>query len=175
MERSIHLIDKNLFSIKQYQFPPPPPKIGLNLFKESHRSSPLCVRRRLRLYIYPSWPEVMVGCDREWRGYSQVCGQQGQNLTMAISPIKMFSSAAAGVMNTVSVFQWLSGKDEEKMDPNKSVVFGYDGVPAHLVLAIPAQYVHNLCFPTRHCWKGFTIVWKRPQRPTFRVRKFKDV
>ena len=27
-ERSLHLIDKNLFSIKQYQFPP---KIGLNL------------------------------------------------------------------------------------------------------------------------------------------------
>ena len=29
---SLHLIDKNLFSTKQYQFPP---KIGLNLFKES--------------------------------------------------------------------------------------------------------------------------------------------
>ena len=24
IERSLHLIDKNLFSIKQYQFPPPP-------------------------------------------------------------------------------------------------------------------------------------------------------
>ena len=29
------------------------------------------------------------------------------------------------------------------MDPDKSVVFGYDGVPAHLDLAIPAQYVHS--------------------------------
>ena len=34
IERSLHLIDKNLFSIKQYQFPQ---KIGLNLFKESRR------------------------------------------------------------------------------------------------------------------------------------------
>ena len=33
------------------------------------------------------------------------------------------------------------------MDPHKSVVFGYDGVPAHLDLAIPAQYEHSLCFP----------------------------
>ena len=41
IERSLHLIDKNLFSIKQYQFPP---KIGLNLFKESRRILPLCVR-----------------------------------------------------------------------------------------------------------------------------------
>ena len=35
IERSLHLIDKNLFSIKQYQFPP---KIGVNLFKESRRT-----------------------------------------------------------------------------------------------------------------------------------------
>ena len=61
-ERSLHLIYKNLFSIKQYQFPP---KIGLNLFKESRRSSPLSVCRRLRLYIYPRRPQVMVECDRE--------------------------------------------------------------------------------------------------------------
>ena len=90
IERSLHLIDKNLFSIKQYQFPP---KTGLNLFKESRRTSPLCVRGRLRLYIYPSWPEVMAGRDREWWAYLQVCGQLGRNLTMtmAISPIKCFS------------------------------------------------------------------------------------
>ena len=51
---------------------------------------------------------------------------------------KMSCSAAAGVMNTVSVFRWLSGTGEEKMDPDKSVVFAFDGVPAHLDLAIPA-------------------------------------
>ena len=33
------------------------------------------------------------------------------------------------------------------MDPDKSVVFAYDGLPAHLDLAIPALYVHSLCFP----------------------------
>ena len=33
------------------------------------------------------------------------------------------------------------------MDPDKSVVFTDDGVPAHLDLAIPAPYVHNLCSP----------------------------
>ena len=48
----------------------------------------------------------------------------------------MFSSAAARVMNTVSVF-FFPGTGEEKMDHDKSVVFAYDGVPAHLDLAIP--------------------------------------
>ena len=63
IERSLHLIYENLFSIKQYQFPP---KIGLNLLKESRRTSPLCVRRRLwLLMIYPRWPEVMMGRERE--------------------------------------------------------------------------------------------------------------
>ena len=57
----------------------------------------------------------------------------------------MFSSAAAGVMNTVLVFfSYIGG---EKMDPDKSVVFAYDGVLAHLDLAIPAPHVHSLCFP----------------------------
>ena len=89
IERSLHLIYKNIFSIKQYQFPS---KIGLNLFKESRRTPPLCVRRRLWLCIYPSRPEVMVGRDRAWRAYRQVCGQRGGNLTMtmALSPIKCF-------------------------------------------------------------------------------------
>ena len=104
-ERSLHLIYKNTFSIKQYQFPP---KIGVNLFKESRRTSPLCVRRALRLYIYPRRPEVMVGRDREWRAYRQVCGQRGRNLTMTMAILityHVFFSGAAGVMNTVSVFR----------------------------------------------------------------------
>ena len=49
----------------------------------------------------------------------------------------MFSSAAARVMNTISVFFFFSGTGEEKMDPDKSVIFAYDGVSAHLDLAIP--------------------------------------
>ena len=70
---------------------------------------------------------------------------------------QMFSSAADGVMNTVSVFRWRSGTGKEKMDPDKSVVFVYDGVPAHLDLAIPAPYVHSLCFSPGHRWKGFKL------------------
>ena len=59
----------------------------------------------------------------------------------------MFSSAAAGVMNTVSVFRRLSGTSEEKMDPDKSVVFAYDGVPAHLDLANPAPHTQLMLSP----------------------------
>ena len=84
IERSLDLIHKNIFSIKQYQFPQ---KIGLNLFKESHHTLPLCVRRQLRLFIYPRRREVMVGRDREWRAYRHVCGQQGRNLTMTLGII----------------------------------------------------------------------------------------
>ena len=69
----------------------------------------------------------------------------------------MFSLAAAGVKITVSVFRWLSGTGEEKMDPDKSVVFAYDGVPAHLDLAIPAPYIHSLWFPPRHHSKVFKL------------------
>ena len=63
---------------------------------------------------------------------------------------QLVSSAAAGLMNTVSVFRRLSGTSDEKMDPDKSVVFAYDGEPAHLDLAIPAPYVRSVCFPPRH-------------------------
>ena len=61
------------------------------------------------------------------------------------------------------------------MDPDKSVVFAYDGVPAHLDLAIPAPYVHSLMLPPSTSLKRIYVVWKRHQRPTSRVRKFTDV
>ena len=97
IERSLHLIYKNIFSIKQYQFPP---KIGLNLVNESRRTSPLCVRRRLRLYIYPRRPEVMVeGVPPSVRPTRTKLDYDHGNITY-----QMFSTAAAGVMNTVSVF-----------------------------------------------------------------------
>ena len=70
---------------------------------------------------------------------------------------QMFFSEAAGVMTTVSVFRGLSGTGVEKMDPDKSVVFACDGMPGHLDLAIPAPYVHSLCFPPRHRWKGVKL------------------
>ena len=52
---------------------------------------------------------------------------------------EIFSLAAAEVMNTVLFFFFFSGTGEEKMDPDKSVVFAYDGMPAHLDLAISAS------------------------------------
>ena len=66
------LYTKIFFQLNNANSPPPPPhpkKIGLNLFKDSRRTSSLRVRRRLRLYIYRRRPEVMVGRDREWRAY----------------------------------------------------------------------------------------------------------
>ena len=107
IECSLHLIYKNLFSIKQYQFPP---KIGLNLFKESRRTSPLRVRRRLRL------PAAAIHLPKTARSHGGV--QQGvEGVPLSVRPTRtkldydhgnttyqMFSSAAAGVMNTVSVF-----------------------------------------------------------------------
>ena len=89
-ERSLHLIYKNIFSIKQYHFPP---KVGLNLFKESRRTSPLCVRRKLRLYIYPLATISHGGARQGVEGDRQVSGQRGRNLTMtmAILPVKYFS------------------------------------------------------------------------------------
>ena len=88
-ERSSHLIYKNLFSIKQYQFPS---KNGLNLFKRmTPNFATVCSTTTAAIHIYPR-PEVMVGDDRELRVYRQVCGQRGRSLTMtmAISPIKCF-------------------------------------------------------------------------------------
>ena len=37
-------------------------------------------------------------------------------------------------MNAVSFFSDFLARAREKMDPDKSVVFAYDGVPAHLDL-----------------------------------------
>ena len=54
IERPLHLIYENLFSIKQYQFPFPPPQkkeIGLNLFKESRRTSPLRSSTAAAIYL----------------------------------------------------------------------------------------------------------------------------
>ena len=63
-------------------------------------------------------------------------------MTMVISPINVFLGICWSNEYCVGFFFW---HGRGKMDPDKSVVFGYDGVPAHLDLAIPAQYEHSLC------------------------------
>ena len=50
---------------------------------EPRRTSPLRVCRRLRLYIYPRRPEVMVGRDREWR--ASICAEVAANRISQIS------------------------------------------------------------------------------------------
>ena len=150
IERSLHLIHKNIFSIKQNQSPP---KLAWICLK-NHAVLRHCV------FVDGCGYTFTLDGQKSWWGST---GSGGRTAKCAankgetwlwpwqyILPIKFFLSAAAGVMNTVSVFRWLSGTGEEKMNPDKSVVFAYDGVPAHLDLAIPALYVHSLCFPPRH-------------------------
>ena len=75
------------------------------------------------------------------RAYRQVCGQRGRNLTviMAISPINglVFFSAAVGGMNAARFDNFLS-QARTNLDPDESVIFVYDGAPAHRNPAIPA-------------------------------------
>ena len=153
IERSLHFIYKNLFSIKQYQFPP---KLAWICLK-SHAVLRHC------LFVDGCGYTFSLDGQKSWWGGT---GSGGRTAKCAAKEdetwlwpwqchISMFSSAAAGVMNTVSVF--FSDTGEEKRDPDKSVVFAYDGVPAHLDLAFPARYVHSLCFPPRHRWKGFKL------------------
>jgi len=75
------------------------------------------------------------------RAYCQVCGQRGRNLnvTMAISPINglVFSSAAVGGMNAERFNNFLA-QVRTNLDPDESVIFVYDGAPAHRNPTIPA-------------------------------------
>ena len=111
IERSLHLIHKNLFSIKQYR-------------KEGRTVK--CAANKDETWLWP------------WQYHLS----------------DVFLGSCWSIEHCVGFF---SGTGEEIMDPHKSVVFGYDGVPAHLDLAIPAQYEHSLCFPLRHHWKGFKL------------------
>ena len=66
-------------------------------------------------------------------------------MTMAISPINVFPGICWSNEYCVGFF---SGTGEEIMDPDKSVVFAYDGVPAHLDLAIPAPHTQLMLSPS---------------------------
>ena len=68
------------------------------------------------------------------KAYRQVCGQRGRNLTvtLAISPIKglVFSSAVVDGMNAARFNNFLT-QARTNLDPDESVIFVYDGAPAH--------------------------------------------
>ena len=61
-------------------------------------------------------------------------------------------------MNAVSFFSDFLARAREKMDPDKSVVFSYDGVSAHLGLPYAS--------PPRHRWKGFKLSKATPMADT---------
>ena len=91
---------------------------------------------------YNIWTARSHGRARQGeRAYRQVCGQHGRNLTvtMAISPINglVFSSAAVGGMNAERFNNFLA-QARTNLDPDESVIFVYDGAPAHRNPTIPA-------------------------------------
>ena len=160
IERSLHLIYKNRFSIKQYQAPP---KIGLNLFKKSRRTLPLCVRRRLRL-VYPRRPEVILGALQGVQGVPPSVRPTRTKFDYDHGNItyQMFSSASAGVKILCRFFSDFLARARKTWIP-KSVVFAYEGVPAHLDLAITAPYVHSLCFPLDIVGKDLSCLKATPK------------
>ena len=75
------------------------------------------------------------------RAYRQVSGKRGRNLTvtMAISPINglVSSSAFVGGMNAERFDNFLT-QARTNLDPEESLIFVYDGAPAHRNLTVPA-------------------------------------
>ena len=107
IERSLHLIYKNLFSIKQYQFPP--------------QNWPEFIQRVTPYFATEcSSTAGTIHLPYTARGHGGV--RQGvEGVSLSVRPTRtkldydhgnttyqMFSSAAAGVMNTVSVFFFLA-------------------------------------------------------------------
>ena len=65
-------------------------------------------------------------------------------MTMAMSHINVFLGSCWSNEYCVGFF---SDTGDEKRDPDKSVVFAYDGVPAHLDLANPAPHTQLMLSP----------------------------
>ena len=122
------------------------------------------------------------------RAYRPVCDQRGRNLTvtMAISHINrlVFSSAAVGGMNAERFNNFLLAQVRTNLDPDESVIFVYDRVPAHRNPTIPAPNTELKMLPpyspllniVEQAISSFPgEVLKRPSKPTFPVLKFKDL
>ena len=143
IERSLHLIYKNIFSIKQNQSRP---KLAWICLK-NHAVLRHCV------FVDGCGYTFTLDSQKSWWGATGSGGCTAPSVRPTRAKLdydhgnityQMFPSAAAGVINTLSVFRWLSGKGEEKMDPDKSVVFAYDGVPSHL-----ARFGHSRSIRTQ--------------------------
>ena len=75
------------------------------------------------------------------KAYRHVCRQRGRNLTatMALSPINGLVSSAAfvGGMNAERFDKFLT-QARTNLDPGESLIFVYDGAPAHWNPTVPA-------------------------------------
>ena len=69
-------------------------------------------------------------------------------VTMAISPINglVFSSAFVGGMNAPLFVNFLT-QARTNLDPEESVIFVYDGAPAHRNPTVPALYTELKMLP----------------------------
>ena len=86
--------------------------------------------------------------------YTQVCGQRGRNVTVAleVSPVNglVFHSAYVGGMNARRFNDFLA-QTRQNLDPDEEVIFIYDGAPAHRNPAIPATDTEpGMTRPTDH-------------------------
>ena len=65
----------------------------------------------------------------------------------------MFCSAAASIVNARR-FSYFLAWARTDMDPDKLVIFAYEGVTAYQDPALPAPYIQSLCSPPRYCGTG---------------------
>ena len=154
IERSLHLIDKSLFSIKQYQSPPHPPPP-----KKKKKLARICLKNHAVLPRH-CYTFTLVG-QKSWWGAT---GSGGRTAKCAANEDETWLWPWQYHLSNVFLSRCWSNEycvgfsvtfwhgRGKKTDPDK-----YDGVPAHLDLAISALYAHNLSFPTRHHWKGFKL------------------
>ena len=171
IERSLHLIYKNLFSIKQYQFPP---KLAW-IYLKNHAVLRHCV------FVDGCGYTFTLDGQKSWWGAT---GSGGRTAKCAANEdetwlwpwqyhVYLSNTCRCIFLGTcysneccVGFFIDFLARAREKMDPDKSVVFAYDGVPAHLDLPYAS--------PPRHRWKGFKLSKATPMTIPW-VRKLKDV
>ena len=138
IERSLHLIYKNLFSIKQYQFPP---KLAWICLK-NHAVLRHC------LFVDGCGYTFSLDGQKSWWGAT---GSGGRTAKCAANEDETWlwpwqyhlSDVFLGSCwsNEYCVGFFFLTRARKKMDPHKSVVFRYEGCQPTV------QYEHSLCFP----------------------------
>ena len=65
-----------------------------------------------------------------------------------------YQSAAVGIMNARR-FSYFLAQARTDMDPDKWVIFAYDGVTAYQDPALPTPYIQSLCSPPSTLWNRY--------------------